>query len=434
MKMTNFQIIFTGIFLVFIVGGVIAFSLYTAQTNSIGAVRIWGTVDQTAMTQLIQGLNLQDRSFQEVVYEQKPAETYVDDVINAMASGSGPDVIMISQGQLVNFSNKLLTIPYSAVSQSEFISSYIEESQLFLTQSGSLALPFLINPLVMYWNRDLFTSAGIPTPPVYWKELLTEAGRLTTLDKTNNISQSAIAMGSWSNVVYAKAIFSTLAMQAGDPIVYYDGNGKLTSSFGKNIQNAQENPSTSALQFYTEFANPSKITYSWNRSLPKSADAFTAGKLAIYLGFASDNAQLAARNPNVRYGVAVMPQLEGSSRHVTFGQLTGLAIPRTAANPKGALVIIQKLTNQIGVTAAAQAFSLPPVRTDIAVDASANAAADVFYQSALIARGWLDPDPSLTDGIFGAMVDAVVSNRSLPDGAVQDASQALQALFGSSTR
>lgn len=427
--MSNFQIALTGIFVACILFGVVAFSMYTAKTSSVGNVTIWGTLDSGVMTTLVAKLNETDKSFQGVSYVQRPAGTFMVDVINAMAAGTGPDVVLVSQDQLHAFSGKLLTIPYSVVSQSDYISSFVNEGRLFLNTEGTIAMPFVINPMVMYWNRDLVAAAGLPTPPKYWDELLTQTNKMTTFDTGRTIKRSAIAMGSWDNVAYAKQILSTLFMQAGDPITSYGQNGMLTSVFGLSTPNSGENPASSALRFYTEFANPSKVTYSWNRSLPKSTDAFVAGNTALYLGFAGDYAGLRARNPNLSIGVAMVPQIQGNSANITFGQLTGLAITRTAANPNGALVIAQKLSDQTGATEAAFAFGLPSVRLDAHIDNSADASQTIFYQSALIARGWIDPDYASTDAIFKEMVDNVVSNKSLPDQAVQDASQSLGSII-----
>jgi multiple sugar transport system substrate-binding protein len=428
-KLTPFQTVFLGIFVFFILGGVLAFSLYTGKSNSVGTVIIWGTVDGESMNNLIGSLNQQDRSFQEVSYEQKSPDTYVTDVINAMASGAGPDIILLPQDEIVNFSNKVDTIPYSTLSQSSYLSSYVEEGQMFLTSQGTIALPFMLDPLVMYYNRDLFATAGISQPPQYWDELLGEAPKLTMLDPSQNIKQSAVALGSWDNITNAKDILAALFLQAGDRIVSYGAQGAPSVTLGTS-QSDSGSQASSALQFYTEFANPSKTSYSWNRSLPNSQDAFVGGTLAVYLGHASEYATIAARNPNLHFAVAMLPQIQGNSVHLTYGKLIGLAIPRTSANALGALTIAQKLTNQIGSLAVASAFGVPPARSDVPRDTSASAASTVFAQSALISAGWLDPNPAATDDIFKSMVESVVSNKSDPNSAIQDGAQALRALLG----
>lgn len=432
--MSTFQLVFTSIFVVFIIFGVIAFSLFTTKNNSVGPVLIWGTVDKIAMDKVISALIQQDKAFLEVSYVQKSPDTYITDVINGMASGSGPDIVMLTQDQIGTFSNKVDTISYGVISQSSFVSSYIPESQLFANQDGIQAVPFLIDPLVMYSNIDLLTSAGVPTPPAYWEDLLTQAGRITVLDSSNNIKKSAIALGGWDNIANAKAILSALFMQAGDMIVTRSTTGAPMVVFGTTPAGAPENPATSALQFYTEFSNPSKVTYSWNRSLPNSSDAFASGDVALYLGLASDYPTLRARNPNLRMGVSLIPQIKGSSTRLTFGNLTALAIPRTVNNPNGALAIVQKLGAPAGIAAAVQAFGLPPVRLDVPQDTSGSAANAVFYQSALMSRGWVDPDGVSTSDIFKTMISDVISNRSLPNTAVQNAAQSLEALVPQNTQ
>ncbi|MEI6864224.1 MAG: extracellular solute-binding protein [Candidatus Adlerbacteria bacterium] len=433
MKMTNFQLVFTGIFVAFIVCGVIAFSLYSAKGSSLGSVQIWGTVSGDSMQKLLEAMRQQDKDFQSVDYTQKPADTYINDVINAMASGTGPDIILLSQDNISGFSNKLLTIPYSTISQSTYTSSYIDEARLFLNSQGTVAMPFIVNPLVLYWNRDMFATAQLPQPPKFWDDLLVMAPKLTSLESAN-IKKSAVALGEWSNIYYAKAILATLFMQAGDAIVAPNANGYPVAVFGNTPEGATENPAASALQFYTEFANPSKVTYSWNRSLPSSKDSFVAGDLALYVGFASDYAELITRNPNLRFGVALLPQIQGNSTNLTFGQLTGLAIPRTSANIAGAVAVAQRLTSQNGISTASQIFGLPAVRFDVVADTSANTAAQVFYQSALVARSWLDPNTKATDELFQTMINSVTSNKLSPGGAVQEAHASLQALVPQNTQ
>lgn len=429
MRMTTFQIVFTAMFVIFIGLGVLSFSLYSANNSNIGTIVVWGTADQGKMVSFLNALNQQDRSFQGVSYVQKNESTYPNEVINAMASGVSPDIILISQDQIGIFGDKINTIPYNIVPQSSFVSSYIDEARLFLTSQGTLAFPFLIDPMVMYWNRDIFQTAGIAQPPQYWNDLVTQAQKLSVLDPSKNIKRSAIALGGWNNVDHAKEILAMLFIQAGDMLVVRDTSTDLVRSvFGANIPGANENPASSALQFYTEFGNPSKTDYSWNRSLPRSGEAFTSGTLAIYLGFASEYPTISARNPNLRFGVATAPQIQGNSAHVTYGRLTGLAIPRTSLNQQGALIIAQKMTNQTGISAAFQIFGGAPVRLDLSVDTTGNAAYATFYQSALIARGWLDPNPSETDDIFRTMVNDVISNKSQAGSAVQDAARELQTL------
>jgi len=422
--MSTFQLAVISIFVAFIVIGVGAFAMFGGVFGGggVGAVTVWGTMPQETGDYLLDSLRSADKSLQDVSYVEKGAGSYESTMLNAMASGAAPDLFLVTQEQLGAFSDKIITIPYGTVSQSQFTSSFVDEGQLFLTPQGSLGLPFMIDPLVMYWNRDLFGSAGIASAPVYWNDFLTLAPKMYSANSSQNITRSAVALGAWSNVAHAKEILSTLFMQAGEPITGRNAQGALMPVFGNTPSNTSGNPAESALRFYTEFGNPSKTTYSWNRSLPRSDEAFIAGKLGVYFGFASEYRTLGERNPNLRFAVAVMPQLQAGNKS-TYGRLTALAIPRAARNVAGAASVAQKLTGATAAAVLAAYTGLPSARRDVGLDTSASTVSDVFAQSALIARGWVDPGQKDTDQVFKTMIESVVSGGSEPSGAVSEAAQ-----------
>jgi ABC-type glycerol-3-phosphate transport system substrate-binding protein len=431
MKMTNFQLIVLVLFGVALMVGVGVFAAFGGLLGGtpVGPVKIWGTVPSDAMEEVLATLRSSDSVFEDVTYIEKNPTTYTADLVNAMASGQGPDLFLVSHDNIVSFANKITPIPYSVISQAEYNASYIDEGQLFLTPFGALALPLLVDPLVMYWNRDLFASAGIAQAPQYWNDFLVIAPKLTSHDAGSNVTQSAVALGTWKNIAHAKQILSALILQSGDSITTRDAEGNPTPVLGQTPTNAPSNPAESALRFYTEFANPGKTTYSWNNALPVSSTAFTNNDVGVYFGFASEYGAIAARNPNLSFAVATLPQLKGNTTRLTFGQLTGVALSKTALNPQGAVMVAKRLAGQQAVSLFAQKILLPPVRRDVALDTSANAAAAVFVQSALIARGWLDPNPTASDKVFQNMIEQVLSGANQPAGAIAEGSQALSQAF-----
>lgn len=420
-----------GVFVFLVIAGVGIFALFGGFGNkdTLGRVVVWGTADQTQMDTILSGLTQKDKALQDVVYIAKRPATYETELINAIAAGTGPDLIFLSQSDIGLLSDKVTPIPYNAVSQSTFITSYIDEGQLFLTPQGSLALPFIIDPLVMYWNRDTFTGVGQAQPPQYWNDLIALSPKVTGLDAGGNIRKSAVAMGTWDNVANAKAILSALIMQSGDFITNRAPSGNLVPILGSRPNGSNVSPASEALRFYTDFANPSKTTYSWNRSLPNSYNAFTAGDLAIYFGFASEYRPIGERNPNLRFGVATLPQLQGASAKITSGNIVGLAVARGSVNPSGALAAAIKLTSPASAAAVAQQLGLPPVRRDVGTDTSSSAAAAVFVQSALMSRSWADPNTQTTNALFKEMIESVISGRATSEQAVFDAASALRQLL-----
>src|SRR6185437_9882404 len=229
MKTSNFQLIALVLFGFFILLGVGAFAAFGGLLggSQVGPVTIWGTLDSNTINTMIATLRSSDKTFANVKYVQKDAATYDATLVNAMASGQGPDLFLVPQDEATSFANKITPIPYSVMSQAQFTNSFIDEGQIFLASNGALALPFTVDPLVMYWNRSLFATAGLAQPPQYWSDFLTIAPKLTSLDAGQNVHQSAVALGTWKNVDNAKAILSTLFMQAGDPIVTRGTDGSL---------------------------------------------------------------------------------------------------------------------------------------------------------------------------------------------------------------
>jgi len=429
--MSSFQIIVLGIFSSLILIGVGVFAAFGGvfKSGGVGAVLVWGTLERQVMEGVIEELRANDPSFENVTYVAKDPATYNAELVNAMASGTGPDLFFLAGEDLYTFSDKIITIPYSVLPQGSFLASFVDEGQLFLTGEGALALPFSVDPLVMYWNRDLLASAGVASPPKYWNDFFTMAPKITSIDARSAVVKSAVALGEWRNINHAKEMLATLFMQAGDNIVGRNDVGTPVVILGEAPAGSSANPAESALRFYTEFANPTKASYSWNRSLALASDLFAAGDLGVYFGFASEYAGFRERNPNLRFFVSVLPQIEGNSTRVTYGHMVGLAIARTARNVQGALTIAQKLSGPEAGALSAGALSLPPVRRDVSVDTNANAAAGVFVESAFIARGWLDPSASESNAVFQDMIESVVSGKATPGTAVSEGAQALQQLL-----
>jgi ABC-type glycerol-3-phosphate transport system substrate-binding protein len=110
-----------------------------------------------------------------------------------------------------------------------------------------------------------------------------------------------------------------------------------------------------------------KPFYSWNRSLPLSQNAFLAGDLAIYLGFASELPVLKAKNPNLNFDAAPIPQVRSGGVKATYSRMYGLSIVRSTSNPNGVYQVLSILTDPTYLAKLATTMYLPPVRTDLIV-------------------------------------------------------------------
>ncbi|HWA32056.1 MAG TPA: extracellular solute-binding protein [Candidatus Paceibacterota bacterium] len=425
----NFQIIIMVVFLVAAVFGLLTFSgtiKIGKQTTSGsgGTVVIWGTAPSAPLSEALADFNNVNDQFT-VKYVQKNPDTFDQDLVEALASGSGPDLIFMPEDLLYHYKDKIFTIPYTYFSQAQFNSTFVAASNVFLSQTGFYAFPLTVDPLMMYYNRSILNSNSIVTPPATWSDLTSLVPTLTQKDDNKQISQSAVALGQFANVDHAKDIIATLFMQNGNGIIGMV-NGVYTPLL--NDPDKAHDPS-SALDFYLSFADPLSQVYSWNRSLPDARDYFSAENLAFYFGYASELSTLVNRNPNQDLLVAPVPQPTGSSAKLTLGHVTGIAVSAFSKNYDSAFTVANMMANGDFASKYAAAVGMPPARLDLLSAKQSDQYNPVFYSSALYARSWLDPSPADTDGIFRNMVEQVLSNNLDALGAVRDADSKLSLLL-----
>jgi len=427
--MSKFQLIFTGVFAAFIVIGVMVFALTRNDTTSLTSpVTVWGFVSVGQFNQILKTTGLDQDETLKITYIEKRQENFDNEFVTALADGRGPDLFFISQSSILKHESRIFPIPYKSLPERNYKDSFVEGAEIFLSPRGIVAMPFIVDPLVMYWNRTLFSNAGFAREPRFWEEVYSLTGRLTQKDAALNITQTTIPFGEFRNISNAKGILSMLILQAGNPILERKSDGGINVLINEKL-NFSIAPSPEALRFFTDFSNPSKIYYSWNRSLPTSQNFFVSGDSALYFGFASELSLLQSKNPNLNFDVAPVPQSRQAKRELTFANFYGLAISKNSKNIAGAFNLAVKLTNQVGISAVVSTLKLPPVRRDLVAQTPTDAYMAVFYKGALQAKTWLEPDSKAVSGIFQSMVENVTAGRTGVTEAVSRAQGELRALI-----
>jgi len=428
--MTKFQLVLTGIFGAFLIVGVIIFSSYRGNSGDTISVVIWGTIPQTTFFDVIKETSLHQSKEFNLQYVQKTEAEFDADFIEALASGNGPDVFMLGSEKILKHRNKTFAIPYDIFTARQFKDSFIEGAEIYMAPEGVLALPVSVNPLVMYWNRTIFTAVKITEPPKYWDEFYNLANQISKKDGALNISRSAVAFGEFGNITHAKEIIINLAMQAGTPITKWDeNNSKVVNVFADSF-NKSTIPAEAAVNFYTEFSNPAKPSYSWNRSLNNSTNYFLGGDLALYFGFANEISNLQIKNPNLNFDVASVPISREGGVNVSYAKFNAFAITKASKNLNAAFTVISILSGVEGSNAFSKVLRLPPARRDLLGKKPVNSYESVFYDSAIRAKAWLDPSKEESDVVFRSMIESITSGRARTGEAVNRASRELSSLLG----
>ena len=421
-----FQIAVLALFGFFAVVAVFFFSLQKNSSEVTAQIQVWGTEDQAFMNSLLG--EFAENQIAKITYVQKPASSFNQELVEAIAEGRGPDVIILDHRDILRHKAKISLFPFDSLSERDFRDAFLDGADVFWTPEGYIGLPFSIDPLVMYWNKSLFLNEGVIRPPSYWDEFATLAIKITKKDQSFTIEDSFVALGEYSNIENAKGIISILILQAGSPIISYDENGVLRNYL--NLQNREGlRPADVAFRFYTEFADPSKSTYSWNRSLPSSQRMFTAGDLALYFGFASEVEAIRNANPNLNFDVAIVPQIRNTVEKMTYGNFKAVAVLKSSQNISAAYGVARLFASSNAMEFLALNSALPPVGKKVIENKPLDPYKVVFYDSALIARAWLDPDKSLTDTLFSDTVGDITSGRLRLNESVNRASDRLESLL-----
>ncbi|MEN9649638.1 MAG: hypothetical protein RL094_605 [Candidatus Parcubacteria bacterium] len=428
--MSSFQIIVIAVFIFLAIVGVVVFAGFGGiNKTSTPEATVWGTVSAQQMGEYVRSIN-GSATIININYVQKRPETFDSEFVNALAEGKGPDVVLLTDDMLYKQRNKLVAIGYKTFPEREYNDTFIEAANHFMSPDGILAVPFSVDPMVMYWNKDIFSTAAVARPPRLWTDLSIIGPSIIKRNETSSILRALVPFGEYRNVNNAKEILATLFFQSGNNITSRSSIGEniIYSSLDENNTNSIVAPAEAVLSFYTEFSNPVKPLYTWNRSLGSSQDAFLAGDLAMYFGKASELEQLRSKNPNLNFDVALIPQANESPK-VTYGSLMGLAIVRNSPKVADALTIISIFTQSKNLQAWSDISGLPPVRRDLLVEKPRESYKSVFNEAALQSKTWFDPDPVASNQVFQDMIESITTGRGKTTDAVATAKQQLDNLL-----
>jgi ABC-type glycerol-3-phosphate transport system substrate-binding protein len=432
--MNNFQTILVAIFLAFFVFAVLIFSGLIKidnknnGSNLEGKVLIWGTLTSENFKDVFEEANDSKNNSLSVSYIKKSEETYEQDLIEAFAKGNAPDLFIVSQDMIGKFESFSYIVPFKNYPERNFRDSFVNGAEIFLSKNGIIGFPIVVDPVVMFYNKTLFSNEGLATVPKYWDELFDLSSKLTKKTSDGAIKESMIALGRYDNITHSKKILSTLFLQNGSKIlerIENEKNIKYLPSLSEKTEFSM-NPVGNVLNFFLEFSNPTLSAYSWNRSLPSSFDMFTSGRQAIYIGMASDLFKIQETNPNLSFDVVEVLQTKGAKDKATYGKFYGIMINKNSKNLATSYEFAMKLASGDNANNFSKELSLPPVLRSLLTDKTKDSYLTTFFNSAIFAKSWIDYDQKASDTIFGEMIQNILSNKLNVDSAINKAEDQLE--------
>ena len=327
-----------------------------------------------------------------------------------------PDIIRINNAWTYKFRGRLAPLPPEVMSLSEYQQTFYPAAlNDFMGTDGYLyAIPLEIDGLALYYNKDLFSRAGISSPPEDWDTLVENAQALTILDSSGSITQAGAALGCENNINHAADILAALMLQ---------NNVAMTSNDGSQATFNSDRGQDS-LTFYTNFVTEHKI---WSCSLRNDLEMFAAGKLAMMFGPSWRVFDIIDMNTTVNFDTAPFPQLVGNDTTVNFGMYWGDAVSAQSAHKYEAWQFIKYLSEKeqlLAIYASAsqsRAFGEPYSRKDMATEIEDAPYVGAFIQMAPYYESWRIGDQQTSEDALRRAIGEVSDNRSSESAALDEA-------------
>jgi len=378
----------------------------SSQSKSESIVVVWGVLPAEKIQPV---LDNNKTPLMQYIYRQVSEESFRNTLLEAIANGTSPDLLLYDTKTLYTLRDKIAVIPYTTYPEATFRQTYADGTDILLTSTGSYGLPILIDPMVMYYNRDIFARAGYANPITNWDELYTIAPTITKKNTNGTFAISTVPFGLAENIPYAKDTLVTLFGQAGVPMVFTN-NDTFFANLTRSVY-GDDSAGLSMVNFYMQFSNPTSDYYSWNRLMPDAKTAFVQNSLALYPGYASELFELRQRNPNLNFAPSLMPQLKGAQTYFTNGNMYALGVSLSSLQPVAAYEGLYAISSNTVVTQISQSMSLPPADRTLLSVKPETTYAPVFYRSALFTHTWMDPNSKDTTNRFGSMVADISTGR-----------------------
>ena len=146
-----------------------------------------------------------------IKYVKNDPTAYERELLNALASGAGPDIAVIQNTWLNKHLNKFSPMPAGFINVDGFKNAFVDAASADLIVGNQIyALPFYADTLALYYNKTLFNNAGLVNPPKTWDDFNSAVKELTTASEGGNIGRAGAALGTANNVNHSADILSLL--------------------------------------------------------------------------------------------------------------------------------------------------------------------------------------------------------------------------------
>lgn len=284
--------------------------------------------------------------------------TYQQQLLQAQAAGTLPDLFGFRNDGLPLYKNSLSPAPTSVMTTGQFSQAFADfATQKLVSGSTIYGMPFGIATLGLIYNTDGFKQAKVE-PPTTWQEF-DKVNNLVRNKQGVNLYASGTALGTATIHNYPD-IISMFMMQNGAAMT----DNPPTKATFELADSTGYYPGSKALDYYASFSQPTKANYSWSDSLGTSLGAFATGKTQMILDYSTAIKTITKQNPSVKYGVAALPQTNPDNP-LNFGVIFTQGVSKSSKNTEIAWDFLGFATSKKQQKLYSQASLWPASRKDL---------------------------------------------------------------------
>lgn len=400
----------------------------TSQAPKNVTLNFWDPFEDTENIQALLQAYQQANPGVQIVYTKKNIANYEQTLLEALASGTGPDIYAINNSWLPKYLNKITPAPEKTFLFKEYKDALVDVAvNDFTIDQKIYGVPLYVDSLALYYNKDILGSAGIATPPKTWAQLAVDVQKIRRADKTGYFTLSGLAAGTNSNVNRAVDILYLMMLQQRAVPYSQDGTRPLFAQT-QQIKGNSVNPGLAGLNFYTSFANPANSNYNWNFRSDYSIDAFTNGRAAFMYSYSYTAKTIRQKNPNLNFDVAPVPQPNLDDPAVNFANYWGEVVSKQSKNSAVAWDFLKFITSKTSLDKYYAKNKQPSARKDLISLQINDPEIGVFANANLTAKSFYKPDQTKIDSIFGKAIDNIILNGLKPEQALMQAEQQATAI------
>jgi ABC-type glycerol-3-phosphate transport system substrate-binding protein len=325
----------------------------------------------------------------EIVYTKQTHKDYRERLQNSIEKGVGPDIFRFHNTWIPMLKNDLQPAGKTGYQAQEFQQTfYPVASQDLVIGSKVYGVPLMIDGLGLYYNEDLFRSAGV-SPPTTWNEFKQVAQNLKSPKTGDTIITAGVAMGTANNVEHYSDIIALLMLQNG---------ADLKNPISKEAQDA--------LSYYRSFVEkPNNV---WTDTFDNSILAFASGRVAMIFAPSWQAFRIQELNSKLKFQIIPVPQL--ANGNVTWASYWVEGVSSRSKYPNEAWEFIKYLSEKETMIrlyteeSKIRAFGEPYSRVDLAQTIINDPYVGAYIRQAQTAKSFFLASSTHDNGINDKMI------------------------------